>query len=138
MLSLRTWITLKSSVVIFQVLEPLQPHWPHQPLTPCFIKEFSDHRVRPSPSPKWPIMDPICWIDHEKSNFLLISDVGGCWGQPILLFWTLDYETQMSNRLEATRHHNSIKWLILLPLRPINVLNFYPPKFCFRILISYL
>ena len=27
-------LTLKSSVVIFQALEPLQPHWPHWPLQP--------------------------------------------------------------------------------------------------------
>ena len=45
------WMTLKSSVVIFQTLKPLQPQWhqwPQQPQRPqslCqphFIKEFTD------------------------------------------------------------------------------------------------
>ena len=37
--------------------------------------------------------------------------------QLMLLFWKLIDETQMSKPLEATRHHNSTKLLILLPLR---------------------
>ena len=37
-----TWMTLKSSVVIFQALEPLQPHWPLQPQKPYFTKELPD------------------------------------------------------------------------------------------------
>ena len=31
-------------------------------------------------------------MDHQKSNFSLISDalsVGGCWGQPMLFFWKM-------------------------------------------------
>ena len=44
-------MTLKSSLVIFQALEPLQPQqphqplqpqWPQQPLKPYFIKELPD------------------------------------------------------------------------------------------------
>ena len=31
-LNSRTWMSLKSSVVIFQALEPLQPQWPQQPI----------------------------------------------------------------------------------------------------------
>ena len=47
----RTWMTLKSSVVIFQALEllqphcphrPLQPHWPLQPQKPYFTKKLPD------------------------------------------------------------------------------------------------
>jgi hypothetical protein len=47
-LNLITWMTLKSSVVIFEALEPLLPHWslqplwPHQHLQPYFIKELPD------------------------------------------------------------------------------------------------
>ena len=37
-LNSRTWMTLKSPVVIFQALEPLQPQWPQQPLWPQKIK----------------------------------------------------------------------------------------------------
>ena len=51
-LNSRTWMTLKSSVVIFQTLEPQQPQWPLQPqqprwpqwpLQPHFIKDSSLH-----------------------------------------------------------------------------------------------
>ena len=73
-------------------------------------------------APKWPIMVPFCGMDHQKSNFSLISDtlsVGGCWGQPMLLFWKLVDETQMVKPPEPTSHHNSRKYLILLPLRAI-------------------
>ena len=45
--------------------------------------------------------------------------VGGCWGQPILLFWKLVDETQMPTTPEATSHHSSRKFSILLPLRAI-------------------
>ena len=59
-------------------------------------------------------------MDHQKSNFLLIFDplsAGGCWGRPMLPFWKLVDETQISTPPELTRHHNSIKLWILLPLR---------------------
>ena len=62
-----------------------------------------------------------------KNNFLVESwnimlnfrtfPFGGCWGQSMLLFWKLVDKTQISKPLEPTRHHNSIKLLILLPLR---------------------
>ena len=75
-----------------------------------------------SPAPKWSIPVPFCGIDHQKSNILLISDtlsVGGCWGQPMSIFWKLVDETQKYNPPEATRHPNSIKLLNLQPLRAI-------------------
>ena len=43
-----TWMSLKSLVVIYQALEPLQPlwplqsHWPQQPQQPYFTKELPD------------------------------------------------------------------------------------------------
>ena len=45
--------------------------------------------VGSSLAPKWQILSHLCKMDHQKSNFLLISDllsVGGCWGQQMLLF----------------------------------------------------
>ena len=71
-------------------------------------------------APKLPIPVPFCGMDHQKSNFLLISDtlsVGGCWGQPMSFFWKLVDETQISAPPEATRHHKSKKILVLLSLR---------------------
>ena len=73
-------------------------------------------------APKWSNPVPFCGMDHQKSIFLLISDtlsVGGCWGQPMSILWKLVDETQISISPEATRHHNSTKLLILLPLRGI-------------------
>ena len=38
---------------------------------------------------KWPIQVPFCGMDHQKSNFSLISgtlSVGGHWGQLMLVF----------------------------------------------------
>ena len=55
-------------------------------------------------------------MDHQKSNFSLISDtlsVGGCWGQPMSFFWKLVDETQIPKTAEATRNHNSIKFFYL-------------------------
>ena len=49
-------------------------------------------------------------------NFSTLS-VGGYWGQPMLLFWKPVSETQISEPPEPTRHHNSIKLWIILPLR---------------------
>ena len=46
-----------------------------------------------------------------------INRGSGCWGQPMLLFFKLDYKTQISKPPEPTRHHNSIKLCILLSLR---------------------
>ena len=73
-------------------------------------------------SPKWPMMVPFCGVDHQKSNFSLISDtfsVGGCWGQPMLLFWKLDNETQMSNPFDHAARDIPSKFSIFLPLRAI-------------------
>ena len=51
LLNSRTWMTLKSSVVMFQALKTLQPHWPQQPQQPQwpqwprqphFIKKYTD------------------------------------------------------------------------------------------------
>ena len=55
-------------------------------------KNFLVLMVGSSLAPKWPIWAPFCGMDHQKSNFSLISDtfsVGGCWGQPMLFFWKM-------------------------------------------------
>ena len=60
------------------------------------------------------------WVESQNitMNFSTFS-VGGCWGQPMLLFWKLIHKTQMSNPPEAASYRNSTKLLILLPLRAI-------------------
>ena len=82
MLNSRTWLTLKSSVVIYQALEPLQPQWPQQPQQtqwpkwpqqPHFIKKkILFLIVQWSLAPKQPLLVHFCVMDHQKSNFLLI------------------------------------------------------------------
>ena len=76
--------------------------------------------VGSSLAPKWPIPVPLWEMDHQKSNFSLISytlSVKGCWGQPLLLFWKLVDEIQNLIPCEPTMRHNSIKLLILQPVR---------------------
>ena len=80
-------MTLKSSLVIFQALEPPQPHWPlqpewpQQPLKPYFIKELPDpddwivHGIKmtnPGPS--------LCNGSSRVQSFtdFCIFSVGGC------------------------------------------------------------
>ena len=97
-LNIRTWMTLKSSVVIFQTIEPYQQMWPLQFQQPL--------------KPQWPLQLPFCTIYiSTKIFFTDIStfSVSGCWGQRMLLFWTLLDETQMPKPLEAPRHNNSKK-----------------------------
>ena len=66
-----TWMTLKSLVVTFQALEPLQPQWPQQPQ---FVKNLLILMVGSFLAPKWPILIRFCGMDHQTSNFSLISD----------------------------------------------------------------
>ena len=95
--------------------------------TASFYKKILILMVWSSLTPKWPIPVPFCGINHQKSSFLLISDtfsVRGCWGQPMSFFSKLDDETQKCNPPEATRHHNSRKYLSLYPSEPFRILRF--------------
>ena len=56
-LNLRTWMTLKSSVVIFQALELLQPNWPHRPLQPHWPLQPQKLYFTKQTSWSW-------WLDH--------------------------------------------------------------------------
>ena len=68
--------------------------------------------VGSSLQPKWPIPVPFWGIEHQKSNCSVLSDtlsVGGCGGQPMLLFLTQVDETQISKPPKPTTNHISIK-----------------------------
>ena len=130
-LNSNAWMTLESSVVIFQALKSLQPQWPEWPQQPLwpqwprqshFIKKIIDPGGLIIPSTHMTNKVPFCGIDYQKSNFSLIYgtlSVGGCWGQPMPFFWKLVDETQMSKPPEATRHHKSKEIFVLLSLRAI-------------------
>ena len=90
MLNSRIWMTLKSSVVIFQALEPLQPlwpHWPHQPLQPHFIKELPDSNGWIISGTKMTFTFPFLWNGSSKIQFFndmyfiyfLSEAVEACW-----------------------------------------------------------
>ena len=85
-------------------------------------------------APKQPILAPFCGMDHQKSNFSLISDifsVGGCWGQPMLLFW------KISHLKIPVPSSNQIQLAYLYPSEPIHKCHFnmrYPVQ-CFKVLI---
>ena len=49
---------------------------------------------------------------------------GGCWGQPMLLFWKLVDETQMSTSNEATKHPTSKKCWSFYPSEPFSFTRF--------------
>ena len=123
-LNLMTWMTLKSSVVIFQALELLRPQWSQWPLQPHFIKNITYCDGWIIPGTKMTNIGPFLWNGSSKINFFFyISTISvrGCWGQPMLIFWKLVDETQMPTTPEATSHHSLRKFSILLPLR--NIMN---------------
>ena len=101
-LNSRTWMTLKSSVVVFQTIEPLQPQWP---LQPHFIKNITDCDGWIIPGTKVSNIGPFLRNESSKIQFFIDSStisVRGCWGQPMSIFWKLVDETQMSKSPEAT------------------------------------
>ena len=115
--------------MIFQALEhlqpqwplrPQQPQWPQWPQQPHFIKKITRSAALMILGTKMTNTGPFLWNGWSKiqifTDFSIFS-AGGCWGQPMLFFWKLICETQISKPPEATRHHNSTKLLILVPLR---------------------
>ena len=136
-LNLRTWMTLRSSVVIFQTLEPLQPLWPQQPqqppwpqwpLQPHLLKNITDCNGWIIPGTKMNNIGPFLWNWSSKIQFfsdISTISVRGCWGQPMLIFWKLVDETQMPTTPEASSHHSSRKLSILLPLIAIENHSFH-------------
>ena len=73
-----SWMTLQSSVVIFQALEPLQPQWPLQPQQPQwpqwprrphFVKIFSNPDNWIIPSTQMIKTSPFLWNGSSKIQF---------------------------------------------------------------------
>ena len=100
-LNSNAWMTLKSSVVIFQALKPLQPQWPQWPQQPQwpqwprqphFIKKSTDLDGLIIPGTQITSASPFLWHGLSKIQFFTqignIS-VGGWWGQSMLFFWKL-------------------------------------------------
>ena len=69
---------------------------------------------------KFGFLEPVCCKKRAKN----VPTKKLVWGinhetMPMLLFWKLVEENQMSQPPEATRNHNSSKFSIVLPLRAI-------------------
>ena len=85
-LNSRTWMTPKSSVEIFQALEPLQPQWPPQPQQP--------------PWPQWPLQPQQPWWSQwpHQPHFIKKNYWAWCfhqpWHQNDLLMWDGSSKTQ--------------------------------------------
>ena len=83
-------MTLKSSLMIFQALEPLQPQrphrplqpqWPQQPLKPYFIKKLPDLDDWIVPGTKMTNAGPFLLNESSKIQFFTdfsTFSVGGC------------------------------------------------------------
>ena len=66
------------------------------------------------------------WVESRNINMNFSTfSVGGCWGQPMLLFWKLVDETQLVKPPEPTSHHISKKYLILVPFKSIYFRSLY-------------
>ena len=77
-LNSNAWMTLKSSVVIFQALKPLQPQWPQWPQQPQwpqwprqphFIKKSTDPDGLIIPSTQMTNTSPFLWNGSSKIQF---------------------------------------------------------------------
>ena len=138
---------LEDPAVIFQALEPLQPQWPQQPQQPRwpqwpqqphFIQELPEPDGWIIPGTKMTSTSVFCWMDHQKSNFLFVSDifsVRGCWGQPMLLFWKLVANIKMSWPQAFIEHNLSMKLSILIPAKAKLL---YPFRYETPCMLSYL
>jgi hypothetical protein len=78
-LKLNAWMNLKSSIVIFQALKPLQPQWPQHcqlpqwPQQPHSVKKFTDPDELIIPSTQMTNTSPFLW--NRSSKFLFFNDI---------------------------------------------------------------
>ena len=73
-----------------------------------------------SKASKWPKPVLFCGLNQQKYKFSMIfgtSSVGGCWGQPMLLFWKLVDETQIPQSQIYTDTFKQNLTCIFLPVR---------------------
>ena len=88
--------------------------------TASFHQKLTDSAGLMIPGTNMTITGP--FLRNGSSEIQIFTDfstfsVRGCWGRPILYFWKLIRETQISKPPDASRHHYSTTLLILLPLR---------------------
>ena len=91
------WMTLKSPVVIFQALKPLQPKWPQWPQQPQWpLWPQQPHFIKKSTDPDGLIIPDIqmtntLWNESSKNQFFTkIGNISvrGWWGQSVTFLKT--------------------------------------------------
>ena len=135
-LNSRTWMTLKSSVVIFQALKPLQsqwplqpqrPPWPQWPLQPHFMKKNNAPDGWILPGNQMTNIGPFLWNGSSKIQIftdICSLSVRGCWGQLMLLFLKLVDEAKISKPQDLRTTFKQILACIFLSVRPKLLVTF--------------
>ena len=140
-LNSRTWMTLKSSVVICQALEPLQPQGTPKPKTTSmtsmtFTASFHQKNTAPDgwilPGNQMTNTDPFLW--HGSSKTQIFTDIWsfsikGCWGQPILVFWKLFDEIKISKPQDfktTFKKNSSLHYSICQSIQILQFIMRYP------------
>ena len=116
-LNLLAWMTLKSSVVIFQALEalqpqwsqqPQQPRWPQWPWKPHFIKKITDPDGLIIPGTK--MTNTCCFLKNGSSKIQFFTNIWQPFCLRLLrLFLKLVHKTQMVKPPKPTNHLDSRK-----------------------------
>ena len=103
-LNLRTWMTLKSSVVIFQALELLQPNWPHRPLQPHWPLQPQKLYFTKQTSWSWWLDHP--WHQNDQYGPLFVEWIIK---NPIFHWYLIPF---LLEAVEASRCHFFENWLM--------------------------
>ena len=134
-LNSRTWMPLKTSVVIFQALKALAVSLILAASATSLATKASTTLFPQITSWYWwsdhchqndQYWTFVCGMDYQKPNFSLINGTlsdGGSWGQPMFLFWKLVDETQMPKPQEYTDTFSLIKNLFLVALRGLQKIS---------------
>ena len=111
-LNSRTWMFQKFSVVIFQALEPLQPHWPHRPLQP----HWAHQHLQPYFIKKLPNSDGSIIPGTKMTNWSLFVE----WiiKKQIFHWYLIPF---LSEAVEVSQCYFFENWLMKLKL--VNLLN---------------
>ena len=128
-LNLLAWMTLKSSVVIFQALEalqpqwsqqPQQPRWPQWPWKPHFIKKITDPDGLIIPGTK--MTNTCCFLKNGSSKIQFFTNIWQPFCLRLLrLFLKLVHKTQMVKPPKPTNHLDSRKNWSFYPSEPFTL-----------------
>ena len=107
------WMTLKSSVLIFQSLEHLQPQWPEQPL---FIKNFTDPDSWIIPGTQMTNTGHFLWNGSSEFHFVIDIVYPFCRRmlRPMLPVWLRDTEKVMVHLMPKLKSKSWIDFTVFV------------------------